>query len=56
MKFAVVGLAYSHPYSYVRILLRDGHSVAYAWDDDPVRLQEFAGQFGAVPVGSVQER
>ena len=55
MKFAVVGLAYSHPYSYVRILLRDGHSVAYAWDDDPVRLQEFAGQFGAVPVGSVQD-
>jgi hypothetical protein len=36
MKFAIVGMAYSHPYSYARILLREGHSISYAWDDDPV--------------------
>ncbi len=52
MKIAVVGLAFSHPYSYTQILGRMGHTVSHVWDDDPVRLAEFATRFGATPVSS----
>ena len=52
MKIAVVGLAFSHPYSYTQILGRMGHAVSHVWDDDPSRLAEFATRFGAAPVSS----
>ena len=52
MKIAVVGLAFSHPYSYTQILGRMGHTVSHVWDDDPARLAEFATRFGATPVSS----
>ncbi len=51
MKFAVVGLAYSHPYTYTQILQRTGHTITHVWDDVPERLEEFSVKFGvpAVP-------
>jgi predicted dehydrogenase len=52
MKIAVVGLAFSHPYSYTQILGRMGHTVSHVWDDDPARLTEFTVRFGATPVSS----
>ncbi len=52
MKIAVVGLAFSHPYTYTQILKRMGHQVSHVWDDDPTRLAEFAARFGAAPVPS----
>jgi predicted dehydrogenase len=52
VKIAVVGLAFSHPYSYTQILRRMGHTVSHAWDDDPARLTEFAARFGAAAVPS----
>ena len=55
MKFAVVGLAYSHPYTYTQILQRMGHTISHVWDDDPQRLKEFAEQFGALPVASPRD-
>ncbi|MGH2362729.1 MAG: Gfo/Idh/MocA family protein [bacterium] len=48
----MVGLAFSHPYSYTQILGRMGHTVSHVWDDDPSRLTEFATRFGAAPVSS----
>ncbi len=45
MKFAVVGLAYSHPYTYTQILQRLGHTVTGVWDDVPERLKEFSEKF-----------
>jgi predicted dehydrogenase len=50
MKIAVVGLAFSHPYTYTQILQRMGHTVTTVWDDDPTRLAEFAATSGAVPL------
>jgi predicted dehydrogenase len=51
MRIAVVGLAYSHPYTYTQILQRTGHTITHAWDDVPERLKEFSEKFGvpAVP-------
>ena len=46
MRFAVVGLAYSHPYTYTQILQRTGHTITHAWDDVPERLAEFSEKFG----------
>jgi predicted dehydrogenase len=50
MKIAVVGLAYSHPYTYTQILQRTGHLVTHVWDDVPERLEEFSGKFGVPAV------
>lgn len=55
MRIAVVGLAYSHPYTYTQILLRRGHTVTHVWDDVPGRLREFSENFGAAPVASPGE-
>jgi predicted dehydrogenase len=55
MKIAVVGLAYSHPYTYTQILQRTGHTVTHVWDDVPERLKEFAEKFGVAPVSSPEE-
>jgi predicted dehydrogenase len=50
MRFAVVGLAYSHPYTYTQILQRTGHTVTHVWDDVPERLGEFSAKFGVSAV------
>jgi predicted dehydrogenase len=50
MTFAVIGLAFSHPYTYTQVLHRMGHRVAHAWDDDATRLAEFAARHGAAPL------
>jgi len=50
MKFAVVGLAYSHPYTYTQILQRTGHTITHVWDDVPERLAEFSEKFGVPAV------
>ena len=55
MNIAVVGLAFSHPYSYTQILRRMGHTVSHVWDDNPARLTEFAARFGAAAVPSVDD-
>lgn len=52
MNFAVVGLAFSHPYTYTQILQRAGHRVTHVWDDDATRSSEFSERFGATPVDS----
>lgn len=53
MKVAVIGLAFSHPYTYTQILHRMGHHVSHVWDDDPTRLEEFAARYGAEPLPSL---
>jgi predicted dehydrogenase len=53
MRIAVIGLAFTHPYSYTQILQRLGHSVTHVWDDVPERLAEFAQRFGATAVSEV---
>jgi predicted dehydrogenase len=55
MKIAVVGLAYSHPYTYTQILQRSGHTITHVWDDVPERLEEFSEKFGAPAVLSPDE-
>ena len=55
MKIAVIGLAYTHPYSYSKILKRSGHDISYAWDDVPERLEEYCAEFGAKPVASPED-
>lgn len=55
MKIAVVGLAYTHPYTYTQILQRTGHVVTHVWDDVPERLKEFSEKFGVPPVSSPEE-
>ncbi|GEM_PF-2817067 len=55
MRIAVVGLAYSHPYTYTEILRRTGHEVTHVWDDVPERLKEFSEKFGAQPVSSPED-
>jgi len=55
VKIAVVGLAFSHPYSYTQILRRMGHTVSHVWDDDSARLTEFAARFGAAALSSVDD-
>jgi predicted dehydrogenase len=50
MRFAVIGLAYSHPYTYTQILQRTGHTITHVWDDVPERLAEFAAKFGVPAV------
>jgi predicted dehydrogenase len=50
MNIAVIGLAFSHPYTYTEILQRLGHRVGVVWDDDPARLREFSAKYGATPV------
>lgn len=45
MRFAIIGLAYSHPYTYTQILQRMGHTITHVWDDDPERLREFSEKF-----------
>lgn len=52
MNIAVVGLAFTHPYTYTKILLEMGHRVTHVWDDDPDRLAGFVSEYGAVPVAS----
>ena len=53
MKIAVVGLAFTHPYSYTQILQRMGHHVTHVWDDVPERLAEFVERYSAAPVASL---
>ena len=55
MRIAVVGLAYSHPYTYTQILQRTGHTITHVWDDVPERLKEFTEKFG-VPAASSPEQ
>ena len=55
MKIAVVGLAYSHPYTYTQILQRTGHVVTHVWDDVPERLKEFSEKFCVPYVSSPEE-
>lgn len=55
MNIAVVGLAFSHPYSYTQILQRMGHHVTHVWDDMPERLAEYAARFGVAPVASISD-
>jgi len=55
MKIAVVGLAYSHPYTYTQILQRTGHTISHVWDDVPERLEEFSGKFGVQAVSAPEE-
>jgi predicted dehydrogenase len=50
MNVAVIGLAFSHPYTYTQILHRMGHTVTAVWDDDPGRLAEFCARFGATAI------
>lgn len=60
MRFAVIGLAYSHPYTYTQILQRTGHAITHVWDDVAERLAEFSAKFGvpavadpaAIPAGA----
>jgi len=52
MNIAVVGLAFTHPYSYTQILHGLGHRVTHVWDDTPARLAEFAERFGVTPVNT----
>jgi predicted dehydrogenase len=52
MRIAVIGLSYTHPYTYTKILQRMGHEVVHVWDDDPARLAEFSQQFGVPPLAS----
>jgi predicted dehydrogenase len=52
MKIAVVGLAYSHPYTYAQILQRSGHTITHVWDDVPDRLKEYSERFGVPAVSS----
>ena len=52
MDFAVIGLAFTHPYTYTRILQRIGHQVTYVWDHMPDRLSQFAEEYGATPLAS----
>ncbi|MDF2630185.1 MAG: hypothetical protein K0R39_4016 [Symbiobacteriaceae bacterium] len=47
MRFAVIGLALSHPYAFADILTRWGHSISAVWDYDPGRAAEFGARFGA---------
>jgi len=47
---AVIGLAFSHPYTYTQILRRMGHTVTAAWDDDVERLAEFCARFDAAAI------
>jgi predicted dehydrogenase len=55
MKIAVVGLAYTHPYTYTQILQRTGHAITHVWDDEPGRLKEFSEKFGVPAVSSPGE-
>jgi predicted dehydrogenase len=55
MKIAVVGLAYTHPYTYTQILQRTGHVVTHVWDDVPERVREFSERFGVPPVASPED-
>jgi len=55
MRIAVIGLAYSHPYTYTQILQRTGHTVTHVWDDVPERLKEFSEKFGVPAVSSPRE-
>lgn len=55
MNIAVVGLAFTHPYSYTKILHQLGHRVTHVWDDTPTRLAEFAERFGVTPVNAIEE-
>jgi predicted dehydrogenase len=55
MKIAVVGLAYSHPYTYTQILQRMGHAVTHVWDDVPERIREFSEKFGVPAASSPEE-
>ncbi|MBP1776764.1 MAG: dehydrogenase-like protein, partial [candidate division NC10 bacterium] len=55
MRYAVVGLAYSHPYTYTQILQRTGHTITQVWDDDPERLAEFSRKFGVPAVPDLAE-
>jgi predicted dehydrogenase len=52
MNVGVIGLAFSHPYTYTQILNRVGHAVTAVWDDDPARLADFSAKYGATPVES----
>ena len=52
MRLAVVGLAYTHPYTYTQILQRSGHTITHVWDDVPERLKEFSEKFGVPAVPS----
>lgn len=52
MNIAVVGLAFTHPYTYTEILHRMGHRVTHVWDDMPARLDEFVAKYGATPVAT----
>lgn len=52
MNFGVIGLAFTHPYAYTRILGQMGHHVTHVWDDVPARLSEFAAEYGGAPVST----
>jgi predicted dehydrogenase len=55
MKIAVVGLAYTHPYTYTQILQRTGHAITHVWDDVPERLKEFSEKFGVPSISCPDE-
>src|SRR5512136_684092 len=55
MRFAVIGLAFTHPYAYTELLQRTGHQVVWVWDDLPERLADFVARYGATPAGSLAD-
>lgn len=55
MKLAVIGLSYTHPYTYSAIARRLGVDVSRVWDSEPDKAREFAERFGAVAVETPEQ-
>ena len=54
MKIGVIGLAFSHPYTYSSVIRRMGHTVDWVWDTDAQKAKAFADEHGAMVVENVE--
>lgn len=55
MRIAVIGLSYTHPYTYSAILPRFGARASHVWDADPAAARELAERYGATAVETVEQ-
>jgi predicted dehydrogenase len=50
MKFGIIGLSLTHPYTFSDILIKCGHSIDYIWDKDLTKAAKFAERYHAKAV------
>lgn len=55
MRFGIVGLSLSHPYTFAKLLQKLNHEVAFVWDYDYEKARDFGERFNIKVIKEVED-